>query len=49
MNQDEHTMLIVKSNLIKSSLRDYNDAYILAKGTTAQLLQMLMQIILITR
>ena len=37
MNQKEHTILIVKSNLklqcYMSSLCDYSDAYILAKET----------------
>ena len=34
MNQEEHTMLIVKSSLkLQSSLCDYSDAYILVKGT----------------
>ena len=37
MNQEEHTMLIVKikfkTTMLKSSLCDYNDAYILVKGT----------------
>ena len=37
MNQVEHTMLIAKSNLkhamLRSSLCDYSDAYILVKGT----------------
>ena len=32
MNQEEHTMLIVKSSS-KSSLCDYSDAYILVRGT----------------
>ena len=31
MNQEEHTMLIVKSSS-KSSLCDYSDAYILVRG-----------------
>ena len=36
MNQEEHIMLIVKLSLsmLKSSLCDYNDAYILVKGTS---------------
>ena len=33
MNQGEHIMLIVKLSLLKSSLCDYSDAYILVKGT----------------
>ena len=34
MNQEEYTMLMVKSNLkLKSSLCDYSDAYILVKRT----------------
>ena len=37
MNQEEHTMLIAKSKfkttMLKSSLCDYSDAYILVKGT----------------
>ena len=37
MNQEEDTMLIVKSNpkttTLKSSLCDYSDAYIIVKGT----------------
>ena len=35
MNQDEHTTLIVKfkTTMLKSSLCDYSDAYILVKGT----------------
>ena len=32
MNPEEHTILIIKSNL-KFSLCDYSDAYILVKGT----------------
>ena len=34
MNQEEHTKLIVKTTMLKSSLCDYSDAYILVKGTT---------------
>ena len=61
MNQEEHTMLIdvtshikFKTTMLKSSLCDYNDAYILVKGTisvnnTAAALQVLMQIILIKK
>ena len=33
MNQEEHIMLIVKTTMLKSSLCDYSDAYILVKGT----------------
>ena len=35
MNQEEHTMLIArfKTAMLKSSLCDYRDAYILVKGT----------------
>ena len=35
MNQEEHTILISKSKtkMLKSSLCDYSDAYILVKGT----------------
>ena len=33
-NQEEHTILTVKSNLLNSTLCDYSDAYMLVKGTT---------------
>ena len=32
-NQGEHTELIPKTAMLKCSLCDYSDAYILAKGT----------------
>ena len=32
LNQDEHTMLTAKTTILKSSLCDYSDAYILVKG-----------------
>ena len=32
-NQEEHTILTVKSNLLNSTLCDYSDAYMLVKGT----------------
>ena len=35
MNQEEHTMLIAKSNLKLQCLCDYSDAYILVKVTIA--------------
>ena len=37
MNQEEHSMLIAKfkTTMLKSSLCDYTDAYILVKGTIA--------------
>ena len=38
-----------KTTMLKSSLCDYSDAYILVKGTVTVIQQMLMQIILIKR
>ena len=52
MNQEEHTILIAKfkTAMLKSSLCDYSDAYILDKGNITvnnTQLMVLLQIILI--
>ena len=51
---DVNSHIKFKTTMLKSSLCDYNDAYILVKGTisvnnTAAALQVLMQIILIKK